>query len=141
MAASGFPTDEYTPHGYLANPFAVAHSWSEGEGGCLRTSREHLGLGWQFPWAQNAKASVELVIRLEGDGQRFEKRADFAALGLVSTHHSANLFVYRWEALGRIWTAAFTLIERDMLGLAVTWAPVAMTDISEATLTIDLVKR
>ena len=68
MTDPGFPTDDYTPHGYLANPFAVAHSWTEGEGGCLRTSREYLGLGWQLPWTQNAKASVELIVRsLDGE--------------------------------------------------------------------------
>src|SRR3954464_14102913 len=33
MPDTGFPVDEYTPHGYLANPFSVAHSWTEGEGG------------------------------------------------------------------------------------------------------------
>src|SRR5688572_1788742 len=123
MSDPGFPDDEYTPHGYLANPSAVAHSWSEGEGGCLRTSREQLGLGWQLPWALRAQASIDLVVTLEGDGQRLLTRADFDAAGLHSPHHSANLFAFRWPGVGRIWEAAYTLLERDVLGIKVSWTP------------------
>src|SRR5688572_3985436 len=123
MVQRGFPVDAYTPHGYLANPYAVAHSWSDVEGGCLRTSRDVVGLGWQLPWALATQASVNLVVSLEGDGQRLVTRADFDAAGLVSTHHSANLFVYRWEALGRRWEAAYTLVAQDVLGINVTWEP------------------
>jgi hypothetical protein len=147
IATSGFPTDEYTPHGYLANPFAVAHSWTEGEGGCLRTSREYVGIGWQLPWALRAQASVELVVTLEGGGQRFERRADVASAGLISPHHSASLFVYRWEALGRVWEAAYTLsephllVEEATLGLRVSWTavPDASAATTEVTLTLALV--
>src|SRR4051812_27199467 len=134
MADTGFPADDYTPHGYLANPFAVAHSWTDGEGGCLRTSREYLGLGWQLPWALKAQASVELIVQLEGDGQRLGRRADFAAAGLTSPHHSATLFVYQWEALGRRWEAAYTLVERDMLGLQVSWQGLADEPCPDTTL-------
>ena len=123
MADAGFPVDEYTPHGYLANPFAVAHSWSEGEGGCLRTSREDIGFGWQLPWALRAQAGLDLVVTL-GDGRaRVLRRAHFEGAGLHSPHHSANLFVYRWDWLGRTWEAAYTLVEQDVLGLQVTWRP------------------
>jgi hypothetical protein len=128
MASSGFPTDDYTPHGYLANPFAVAHSWAEGAGGSVRTSREYVGVGWHLPWPQNAKASVELVVMLAGDGQRFERRADFASAGLTSPHHSATLFELRWEALGRRWEASFALLGRDALGLEVKWTPSSPTN-------------
>jgi hypothetical protein len=123
MTEARFPVDAYTPHGYLANPYSVAHSWSAGEGGCLRSSREHVGFGWQLPWALRAQASVDLVVSLEGDGQRLVTRADFDAAGLHSPHHSANLFVYRWEALGRTWEAAYTLVDRDALGVEVSWVP------------------
>ena len=67
MTDAGFPSDEYTPHGYLANPFAVAHSWSEGEGGCLRTEpgvrRVRAG---SCRGRCDAQASVDLVVTLEG---------------------------------------------------------------------------
>ena len=51
MAGDGFPRDDYTAHGLLANPYAVARSWKAGSGGVLRTSREGLGVGWVYPWA------------------------------------------------------------------------------------------
>jgi len=121
MSDAGFPVDEYTPHGYLANPYSVAHSWSEGEGGCLRSSREYVGFGWQLPWALRAQASADLIVTLEADDQRLVTRADFDAAGLVSPHHSANLFVYRWEAFGRSWEAAYVLVEQDTLGVEVSW--------------------
>ncbi|HZO28245.1 MAG TPA: hypothetical protein VFH48_19900 [Chloroflexota bacterium] len=147
MAEVGFPVDEYTPHGYLANPYAVAHSWSEGEGGCLRSSRNHVGFGWQLPWALRAQASVDLVVSLEGDGHQLVTRADFDAAGLISPHHSANLFVYRWQAFGKTWEAAYTIFEPLMLdesnrlGLQVRWepAPEAYSDPSDVTLTLSLI--
>jgi hypothetical protein len=124
MATAGFPADTYTPHGYLANPFAVARSWTDGEGGCLRTSRQHLGLGWQLPWSLRAHASVDLIVAIQGGGRRFVRRADFDPAGLVSPHHSSTLLVYRWEALGRRWEAAYTLVQRDTLGLEIAWQAV-----------------
>ncbi|MFN8632761.1 MAG: hypothetical protein U0893_02825 [Chloroflexota bacterium] len=123
MTDIGFPADSYTPHGYLANPFAVAHSWTDGEGGCLRTTRQRLGLGWQLPWALQARASLDLVVTLEGPTGRLARRVDFARVGLVSPHHSARLLVYRWEAFGRRWEASYTLVDRDTLGLDVSWQP------------------
>jgi hypothetical protein len=104
MPQYGFPPDDYTPHGYLANPHAVAHSWSDGEGGCLRSSRSHLGVGWQLPWALKAQASADFVVALECGEERLVTRADFASCGLFSPHHSSQLLTYRWQAFGYTWT-------------------------------------
>src|SRR5207248_2368093 len=116
-----YPTDAYTPHGYLANPFAVAHSWSDGDGGSLRGSREYVGFDWLLPWTLRWQASVELLVALRGGSQTLAARADFSHADLRSPHHSATLFEYRWEAFERVWTASFTLVDRDQLGLEVTW--------------------
>jgi hypothetical protein len=124
-----FPIDDYTPHGYLANPRAVAHSWSESEGGCLRSSREYVGFGWLLPWTLRWQANVELLVVLRSGDRTLATRADFDAAGLHASHHSARLFEYRWQAFGRAWTACYTLIDRDQLGLQVTWTP---TDTDEA---------
>ena len=138
MTDTGFPVDVYTPHGYLANPFAVAHSWSEGEGGCLRTSREYVGMGWQFPWALRAQASVDLIVTLESGDERLVTRADFDRAGLVSPHHSANLFVYRWEAFGQSWDASFMLIDEERLGVELEWSPLPDTTVDPASAPIRL---
>jgi hypothetical protein len=123
MPDLGFPTDEYTPHGYLANPFAVAHSWSDGEGGCIRTTRDQIGVGWQLPWSLRARASADLVVMLRAPGKMMMGRARFDAAGLGSPHHTSRLLVLRWSAFGRVWEAAYTLVERDLLGLEVSWQP------------------
>ncbi|MCC7367527.1 MAG: hypothetical protein IT306_03840 [Chloroflexi bacterium] len=117
MSRYGFPADDYTPHGYLANPHAVAHSWSDGEGGCLRSSRTHLGVGWQLPWALQAKASADLVVALECRGERIVSRADFSACDVFSPHHSATLLTLRWQAFGRTWDASYVQVDADRLGL------------------------
>jgi len=118
---SGFPEDEYTPHGYLANPYAVAHSWSEGDGGSLRSSREHVGFGWLLPWPQWSRVVVDLIVVLRRGAETLVTRADFAEHGLHAPHHASRLFVYRWQAFGRTWEASYTLVGRDRLGLSVTW--------------------
>jgi len=139
----GCPPDAYTPHGYLANPYAVARSWSEGTGGCLRSSRNAVGFGWQLPWALRAEASLDLTVQLEGGGRRYKQRSDFADAGLITTEHSARVFTYQWQALGRVWTAAYTLVEQDTLGLELTWAPAPPTSsapsaLPEASITVAL---
>ncbi len=138
MPRYGFPADDYTPHGYLANPHAVAHSWSDGEGGCLRSSRCHLGIGWQLPWALQAKASADLVIALECDGQRLVTRADFARCDLTSPHHTSQLLTYRWQAFGCDWDASFALIADGQLGLQVVWSSLPFTTGTQEPRTIRL---
>jgi len=106
---SGFPRDEYTPHGLLANPAAMAHSWSEGSGGVLRTTRDPscVGVGWVYPWALGAEAGAELRVTIR----------DGAALQIHAAHHSARLFEFGWHARGYRWRARYTLIAPDELGV------------------------
>ncbi|MGE3912399.1 MAG: hypothetical protein AB7K36_23760 [Chloroflexota bacterium] len=123
MPQYAFPADDYTPHGYLANPSAFARSWSHGEGGCLRTSRQHLGVGWQVPWALKAQASADLVVALECDGERLVTRADFEHHELSSPHHTSQLMTLRWQAFGQVWDASFVRVDADTLGLQLVWSP------------------
>lgn len=118
-ALCGFPTDEYTPHGYLANPFAVAHSWSEGRGGNLRSTDEAVGFGWVYPWARGARAGAQIEIGLVHDGGRLFARNDFERVGLTAPHHSALLFEYAWQLEGARCRARFVLVAEDELGLEV----------------------
>ncbi|MCC6175136.1 MAG: hypothetical protein IT305_07515 [Chloroflexi bacterium] len=123
----GFPDDDYTPHGYLANPFSGATSWNDGDGGVLRSSRDTVGLGWRLTWALGAQAGCDVVVMLPGEaragglGTPLRTRAEFDAVDLVSPHHSSRLLAYRWRAFERIWEARFTLVRRDTLGLEIVW--------------------
>ncbi|MDP8922986.1 MAG: hypothetical protein M3O34_08945 [Chloroflexota bacterium] len=117
MADTGFPRDDYTPHGLLANPYAVARSWQEGSGGVLRSSREGVGLGWVYPWALGAEAGAELRVDIRYGGRQL-----FDAAGsdrVRATHHSARLLELAWEGFGYDWTARLVLVTRDELGLEI----------------------
>ena len=125
MTYDSFPRDDYTPHGLLANPYAVAHSWQEGSGGVLRTSREGVGLGWVYPWALGADAFAELRVDVWCGGRRLfgDANGNRDAVGwdrLRATHHSARLLELAWEGLGYGWTASFALVTGDEIGLVVT---------------------
>ncbi len=43
-----FPTDRYTPYGYLHSPEHRARSWDDASGGMIRTSERFLGMGWAY---------------------------------------------------------------------------------------------
>ncbi len=116
---AGFPTDDYTPHGYLANPYAVAHSWSEGSGGNLRSLDDGVGFGWVYPWARDAQAGAGLRIAMRHGERLLLTREDFAAAGLTAPHHSAHLFEYAWIWLGLACAARFVLIGEDELGVEI----------------------
>src|SRR5205823_3168352 len=96
----GFPRDDYTPFGLLANPSAQARSWVEGSGGVLRATEHHPGFGWLEPWATRPAHGVSLEIGFEHGGERFLGRDAFTPLSLSSGYHSGNLFDYTWEHAG-----------------------------------------
>jgi hypothetical protein len=119
MTNEGFPRDDYTPHGLLANPYAVAHSWKDSSGGVLRTSREGIGVGWVYPWALGAEAYAELGLEV-GQGERpLLDEADNLRDRVRAPHHSARLLELAWEAFGYRWTASFVLVAADQLALVV----------------------
>ena len=114
---------DFTPYGYLRNPFAVARDWEGGEGGGLRATLERPGFGWEYPWARRptAGAGLELGCRL---GERsWRSRADFAGLGYRSTHHSSLVFSYDWSLSGLNVHARFLLAGRDALLCIVDFEP------------------
>ena len=138
----GYPSDQYTPHGYLANPSAFATSWQDGYGGSLRSTGETVGFGWLYPWALRPAAGAQLQIGVAVAGERLLHRADFTRADLVSPHHSALLFEYAWRLRGLAFRARFTLVDDDTLGLDLSAerAPDARpTDATAATLYLALV--
>ncbi|HYU18914.1 MAG TPA: hypothetical protein VEQ11_09475 [Chloroflexota bacterium] len=116
-STEGFPRDDYTPHGYLANPYAFATSWTQGHGGNLRSTREAVGFGWLYPWARDARAGSQLEIAVSYGAESLVTRADFERFGLSAPHHSALLFEYLWRIAGFEFAARFVLVGEHELGL------------------------
>ena len=98
-----FPISDYSPHGYLDNPF---HSWVLNRSGVIR-SYPPLGFGF---WRTNFAGSYGggagdhvnylslLFLGLRLDGRLFADTADFteADVALKSRYHSKNMMSYDW---------------------------------------------
>src|SRR5512133_780349 len=95
-----FPSSHFTPYGYLRNPFAVARSWEEGEGGGLRATLERPGFGWEYPWPRRPAAGAALELGCSLGGRSLSSRAEFADFGFHSAYHSCLVFSYDWTLPG-----------------------------------------
>ncbi|HVC34716.1 MAG TPA: trehalase family glycosidase [Chloroflexota bacterium] len=110
-----FPSDDYTPFGYLANPYHRARSWSDTEGGLVRSTDDALGFGWVEPTARQVESEAAIVLVLRWAGRVYQLREDFARLGYRSRHHSSVLFSYDWEMDRLVARLSVALAERDAL--------------------------
>ena len=103
-AEEGFPVGNYTPYGYLDNPF---HSWNLHRSGVIR-STPGIGFGFFYPagpggYFEFAKSEIyeaHLRLGLLIAGRRRWLREDFACDQLSSSYHSKNLFTYVFEDTG-----------------------------------------
>jgi hypothetical protein len=91
------PYDDFTPHGYLDNPY---HSWKLNPSGVLR-SLEPLGMGWHVPnvgsYAQNQfQYTAHLSLGLRVGNQFLFTPEDFRRHGCAITCHvhTKNRFEY-----------------------------------------------
>ncbi|HEX5414394.1 MAG TPA: hypothetical protein VFZ25_01935, partial [Chloroflexota bacterium] len=110
-----FPCDDYTPFGYLANPFHRATSWSATEAGLLKSFDDAVGFGWVEPTARKPAFELGLALAIRWQDRLYQTRSDFARLGLHSRHHSSRLFSYDF-ALDDVSAAlSFALTGRDAL--------------------------
>jgi hypothetical protein len=116
-----FPTDDYTPHGYLDNP---AHSWALHPSGVLR-SLAPIGMGWHVPnygsYGRNQfRYSAHLLAGLRVGGHVYFAKEDFASQGI--TLRGGRLFRHIFGVdfqIGDtgIWSgASFFLADEDTLG-------------------------
>ena len=95
---NAFPVGDYTPYGYLDNPF---HSWNLHRSGVLRSS-PGIGFGFYFPagpggyfdFAKNGVYEAHLRLGFLIGGRRFWKPEDFRPAQLSSPYHSKNLFSF-----------------------------------------------
>jgi hypothetical protein len=130
-----FPVDNYTPFGYLANPFHRARSWSDVEAGLLRTTDDVVGLGWVEPTARRPTEEASVILTLKWNDRDYRTRSDFNRLGLTSHHHTSRLFSYDWQLDAVCGSLTFALAERDSLvGELVFANPGALPGLVEANL-------
>jgi hypothetical protein len=112
-----FPTDAYTPYGYLHSPEHVARSWNDASGGMIRTSERFLGMGWAYVHPRRA---VFLCAGLEIGKRKFHTRADWAACSLHASHHSSQLMTFRASPPGCTLTLSYFRMRDGVLAAHAT---------------------
>ena len=123
-----FPLDDYTPHGILANPAAFARSWTDGDGGTVRTCEQDLGIGWRFPWATRPTLKQDLAIALSIDGQLLEGWEAFLEAGLKTTWHSSTRLGYEL-----VWRGVKFHVQFGVFNASVLRVQILVTKLDEQT--------
>jgi hypothetical protein len=119
---ASFPQSDYTPFGYLDNPY---HSAVYNRSGLLRTVPP-LGFGfWRrampWPYGIDVEGNIGylsfLYLSLHIDGLRFHTADDFRANGveLVSRYHTKSLMSYDWSFGGLNFSAKYLLANEHAL--------------------------
>src|SRR5579859_3643484 len=124
------PHDDFTPHGYLDNPY---HSWKLNPSGVLR-SLPPLGMGWHVPnlgsYVNNQfQYTAHLNIGLKIGKTVLVTPDDFRRQKCVinSTLHSKNRFEYHCTVPkhGLALSARYFLVDEDGLGCIITLSTTA----------------
>src|SRR5579885_426401 len=119
------PRNDFTPHGYLDNPY---HSWKLNPSGVLR-SMQPLGMGWHVPnlgtYVRNQfQYTAHLTIGLKVGKLVLITPEDFQRQGcsINSSLHSKNRFEYTCfvPACGLTLTACYFLVHEHALGCVLT---------------------
>lgn len=99
---SGFPLSDYTPFGYLDNPW---HTWDMNPSGILRSLPGigfslyyPAGPGGYFDFKGNEVYEAHLSLEFRIGERYFREAADFAPGQLIAPHHSKNILGYQFEA-------------------------------------------
>jgi hypothetical protein len=123
----GFPAGNYTPFGYLDNPF---HTWNLHRSGILRSIdgigfslHYPAGPGGYFDYARNNIYEAVLRLGFVIEGRRFWSPAELASVQLAASHHSKNLLTYDFTADGVSASVTFVQVTENALGAAVRLAP------------------
>ncbi|MFZ5518311.1 MAG: MGH1-like glycoside hydrolase domain-containing protein [Candidatus Zhuqueibacterota bacterium] len=90
-----FPENDYTPFGYLDNPF---HTWKLNRSGIFRVSPP-VGFEWLFPNAYKPFLSAALNIGLLIDSRILLLPSDWQNFSISprSPYHSKNVFRFTWQ--------------------------------------------
>src|SRR5712692_1765087 len=115
------PHDDFTPHGYLDNPF---HSWKLNPSGVLRSCAP-LGMGWHVPnlgsYVRNQfQYTAHLTIGLKINEMVLVTPEDFQRQGctIISHLHTKNRFEYTCliSQYNLTLTARYFLVQEHELG-------------------------
>jgi len=98
---AGFPAGEYTPFGYLDNPW---HTWNIHQSGVLR-SLPGIGFGLYFPagpggyfdFHRNGVYAAELSMAFHIGEQTLMEPSDYKPGQLNAVHHSKNILAYSFK--------------------------------------------
>ncbi len=121
------PHDDFTPHGYLDNPY---HSWKLNPSGVLR-SLPPLGMGWHVPnlgsYVNNQfQYTAHLTLGLKIYDRVMVTPEDFRRHKCVisSSLHTKNRFEYTCfvPKYGLTLTARYFLVHEDALGCMLTFS-------------------
>src|SRR5579863_7201457 len=127
MVGCMIPRDDFTPHGYLDNPY---HSWKINPSGVLR-SLAPLGMGWHVPnlgtYVLNQfQYTAHLTIGLKIDDLVLVTAEDYRRHGcqIMSHLHTRNRFEYTClvPQYDLTLTARYFLIQEHALGCILTFA-------------------
>jgi len=100
-SANGFPAGNYTPFGYLDNPY---HTLWLNNSGVIRSAPPS---GFRF-----REHHTVLQLAAAVNGRSYCQPADFETAGLHSAYHSKNIFSYDWK-IGALKFSASYFLESD----------------------------
>jgi len=116
-----FPPGNYTPFGYLDNPY---HTWDLHPSGVVR-SVPPLGIGWYYPagpggyfyYKADSVYRASLRLGLEIGGRNLFEHDDFRAAGveITSPHHSKDLLALEFTVAELAFSAAFFLMGENTI--------------------------
>ena len=117
----GFPAGDYTPFGYLDNPW---HTWNMHPSGVLR-SLPGIGFGLYYPagpggyfdYHRNGVYAAELALGFHIGGRTWMESGDFEAGQLTARHHTKNLLMYAFKAGNVQIACTFFQVNEDALAV------------------------
>ncbi len=121
---SGFPLSDYTPFGYLDNPW---HTGDINPSGILRSLPGigfslyyPAGPGGYFDFKRNEVYEAQLSLEFRIGERYFREPADYAPGQLIAPHHSKNILGYQFEAGDIRVESSFLQIDENAIAVKTT---------------------
>ena len=116
---TGFPSGNYTPFGYLDNPW---HTWNMHPSGVLR-SLPGIGFGLYYPagpggyfdYRRNGVYAAELAVALRIGERIYMESSDYQPEQLSANHHTKNVLTYQLREGDVEVECAFFQVDEDAL--------------------------